>query len=119
SVLAQERSDDASWQLQVFDDGPADAALGQWMAGLGPQVSYERNPDRLGINGNFQRCLDGAGGELVVVMGADDRLLPGYVRTVARAARAYPTAAWFHPRVRVVDAGGRPSRSLADRMKSR
>ncbi len=122
SVLAQRAAapgDEIYRRLQVFDDGPPDPVLADWFGGLGPQVSYERNPERLGINGNFQRCLDRAEGEFVVVLGADDRLLPDYVATIGRAARAYPTAAWFHPRVQVVDAAGRPATSTADRIKAR
>jgi glycosyltransferase involved in cell wall biosynthesis len=115
SVLAQDSPD---WRLTVIDDRAGDDGLGEYLAGLGDaRVRYLRNPVNLGINRNFQRCLEEAEHDLVVVMGSDDRLLAGYVRTVAAAAAAHPHVAWLHPGVRVIDGAGRPSLPLADRVK--
>lgn len=116
SVLTQ---DVEEWSLTVVDDGPVDPVLAGWLAGLDPRVEYVRNENRLGINRNFQRCLELADAPLVELLGADDRLLPSYVRTMAAAADAYPMAAWLHPRVRVIDATGRCAPGLADRVKAR
>lgn len=119
-VLAQ---DSPGWRLQVSDDGPEDPGLQRFFAGLAEQwgadkVGYRRNPRTLGINRNFQRCFDEARGDLVVVLGADDRMLPDYVRTVAAAAAAHPAAAWIQPGVRIIDAAGRTVLPLADRIKA-
>src|SRR5664279_4166137 len=76
SVLAQ---DDKHWRLTVIDDAAAieHGELEQWLAGLGDsRVRYLANPQRLGINRNFQRCADESTAEWVVILGADDRLLP-------------------------------------------
>lgn len=116
SVLDQ---DVDGWALAVLDDGPPDPALADWFAGLGERVAYVRNPERLGINRNFARCLEAASTDLVVVLGSDDRLLPGYVRTMTAAAGAHPDATWLHPRVRVVDSTGAPAAGLQDRIKAR
>ena len=115
SVLAQDSPD---WTLQVFDDGPADAGLASWLTELDPRVSYQRNEPRLGINRNFQRCLDAATGELVVVLGADDRLAPAFVSRMTEAAAAAPDAVMFQPRVEVIDEHGQPAQPLADRLKA-
>lgn len=116
SVLAQ---DDDGWTLAILDDGPEDRALAEWVRGLDGRIAYRRNDPSLGINRNFQACVDRADGDLLVVMGADDRMLPSYVTVMRRAAARHPGAAWFHPRVRVIDADGRPARPLADRIKAR
>ncbi len=116
SVLAQDQDD---WMLTVLDDGPPDAGLAQWFAGLGTRVSYSRNPDRLGINAIDTRCLEVASTELLVVLGADDRMLPDYVRTMTAAADLSPGVAWLHPRVRVVDDAGAAAATLQDRVKDR
>ena len=58
SVLAQ---DDPGWRLTVVDDSGElpDAGLGAWCAGLGDnRVRYLRNARNLGINRNFQRCVE-------------------------------------------------------------
>ena len=138
SVLAQ---DSPTWRLTVIDDGGDPRAAGphpggalhtddeersgaaprieEYLAGLGDgRVRYLRNPRTLGINRNFQRCLDEAGADLVVVLGSDDRLLPDYVRTVVEVAERFPAAAWIHPAVRVIDGSGRPTLPLADRIKA-
>ena len=44
---------------------PVDEALASWAGGLDPRVSYRHNPVRLGINRNFQQCVDLAGAPLV------------------------------------------------------
>jgi hypothetical protein len=52
------------------------------------------------------------------MMGADDVLHPNYASTVSRAIARHPDAAMIQPRVRVIDEHGRPSRPLADRVKT-
>lgn len=119
SVLAQQGT---GWRLQVIDDGPDDPGLARHVAALaqelGPQrVSYRRNPVNLGINRNFQSCFDQAEGDLVVLLGADDRMLPDYVSTVTQAAAQHPDAAWIQPGVRIIDGTGTAVLPLADRIK--
>jgi glycosyltransferase involved in cell wall biosynthesis len=130
SVLGQ---DSSRWRLTVIDDygdpptepgghtgaGSVPEPLPEYLAALGDhRVRYLRNPYNLGINRNFQRCLSEADAELVVLLGADDRLRPDYVRTVLEAAERFPDVAWIHPGVRVIDADGRPALPLADRTKA-
>ena len=119
SVLAQ---DTPRWRLSIFDDGGDSPQLVRYVAAQaerlgGDRVRYERNPRTLGINRNFQRCVDEADADLVILLGADDRLLPGYVRTVATAAARHPQAAWLQPGVRIIDGTGAPVMPLADRIK--
>lgn len=117
SVLAQQ---DPRWRLTVIDDAAAteDGALAGWLSQLGDErVRYLPNPQRLGINRNFQRCLDEATADLVVLLGADDRLLPHFVGRVAELAAAHPDAAFLHTGATVIDERGRPATALADRVK--
>lgn len=117
SVLAQ---DDPNWRLTILDDTgeAADDALADWCAGLSDErVRYLRNPRNLGINRNFQQCVDRAEHELVVIIGNDDLMLPNYVATVRRAHAAHPDAAIIQPGVEVVGADGARARSLVDMSK--
>ncbi|SHK89946.1 glycosyltransferase family 2 protein [Actinacidiphila paucisporea] len=114
SVQAQDGED---WHLTVVDDG-CEPGVPEWFAGLGdPRVSYLRNARSLGVTGNFNRCVQLARAPHVVLMGCDDLMLPGYLRTVRRALRRAPQAAMVQPGVQVVDAAGRPRRSLVDTAK--
>lgn len=114
SVLAQ---DDPNWRLTILDDTgeSADDALADWCAGLDDKrVQYRLNPRNLGINRNFQQCVDRVEHELAVIIGNDDLMLPGYIGTVRRAHAAHPQAAIIQPGVEVVGADGAPARSLVD-----
>ncbi len=114
SVLAQ---DDPNWRLTVVDDTgeTADGALAQWCADLGDErVRYRLNPRNLGINRNFQQCVDLVEQDLAVLVGNDDLMLPGYIGTVRRAHAAHPDVAIVQPGVEVVGADGEPASSLVD-----
>ncbi|TDV50986.1 glycosyl transferase family 2 [Actinophytocola oryzae] len=113
SVVAQE---DPRWRLTVIDDAPGD--LKSFVAELGHEkVRYLPNERRLGINRNFQRCVDEATADLVMLIGADDRLLPDFVSRVHAAAEQHPDAALFHTNAIVIDEHGNPAMPLADRIK--
>jgi glycosyltransferase involved in cell wall biosynthesis len=118
SVRAQT---DQHWRLTVIDDGPAagrDPGLADWLEGHGdPKIRYLRNPERLGINRNFQRCVDESAHELVVLLGADDRLLPDFVARVRAVAAENPFAAFVHTGASVINIEGEPVDPLVDRVK--
>lgn len=121
AVLSVVSQDDPAWRLTVIDDAAAieDGALAEWLAGLGDaRIRYLANPQRLGINRNFQRCSDEATAELVVLLGADDRLLPHFVSRVAEVAALHPAAAWIHSGARVIGDDGGSITPLADRVKA-
>ena len=74
SVLAQE---DPDWRLSVVDDAYPDPSAAAWVADLpDPRVRLIRNASNLGVSGSFQRCLELATEDWVVIMGGDDRMMP-------------------------------------------
>lgn len=115
SVLAS-HSDE--WTLTLLDDGPVDERLATWAGGLGPRVTYRHNPVRLGINRNFQQCLDLADAPLVCLLGADDVMEPSYVGAMVAAAQDDPTVAFLQPEVTVIDTDGKAVVGPADRVKA-
>lgn len=117
SVLAQE---DPDWTLTVVDDGYPGTEVTAFFAGLtDPRVTYLRNATNLGANGNFRRCIELATTELIVLLGADDILLPNYVSTVLAAHRDFPQAAIIQPGVRIIDEKARVVQTLMDTVKRR
>ncbi len=115
SVLAQ---GDPDWRLVVIDDVYPDPEPGRWVAGLGdPRILYRRNAVNLGVGGNFRECVRLVENERAVLMGCDDRMLPGYVERVGELALAHPESAIIQPGVEVIDAEGAVHRPLADRVK--
>lgn len=121
SVQSVINQTDGHWHLTVIDDRaePLGAAsLQDWLSSFGDsRIRFLQNPVRLGINRNFQRCLDESAAELVQVLGADDRLLPDFVERVRHAAQTFPDAALLHTGATIIDADGRPATPLADRIK--
>jgi GT2 family glycosyltransferase len=116
SVLAQTHPD---WRLTVVDDGQ-EAGLPEWFADLGDErVRFTRNVRNLGLTGNFQRCVDLAESEHLVIMGNDDVMLPNYVDTVQKVLAEHPGATMVQPGVEVIDGRGEVTTTLVDQMKRR
>jgi len=114
SILAQ---DDPSWEAVVCDDGPEEG-VEQVVRSFGDgRVRYARNPQNLGMAGNFNRCIDAATTELVTVLHGDDELMPNYTATMRAAAERHPEAAALFCRAQIIDERGEPRFSLTDVVK--
>ncbi len=77
SVLSQSYGD---FELQVFDDGSPDATREIVEAFRDPRLSYSRNETNLGPQGNWNRCLERAGGIYFKLLPHDDLLRPDCLR---------------------------------------
>ncbi|MFI7354538.1 glycosyltransferase family 2 protein [Streptomyces avidinii] len=114
SVLAQ---DGADWRLTVVDDG-REPGVPEWFEQLAdPRVRYLRNDRNLGVTGNFNRCVELAEYEYLVLMGCDDLMHPNYLQVVRAAADREPAAAMIQPGVQVIGTDGLPFDTLGDRTK--
>ncbi len=63
-------------------------AIRQWASRQSLEHSrlrYHVNAARLGLAGNWNACADAAKGDLIVIIGDDDRLMPSFVETLVRA----------------------------------
>lgn len=58
----------------------------------GPPVRYSRNPERLGMVGNWNRSVELTAGDAVLMMGQDDVLLPSACETHMGVLRETPSA---------------------------
>jgi glycosyltransferase involved in cell wall biosynthesis len=115
SVLAQTSPD---FRLIVVDDCYPDPDVGRWFDDLDDsRVEYHRNATNLGVNENFNRVLSLARADHIVFMGCDDLLEPSYVAAVSTALEQHPGAAVVSPGTQVIDASGRPTEPLVDRIK--
>lgn len=117
SVRAQ-TSDD--WRLLVLDDVYPDPEPGEWVRALGdPRITYRRNEVNLGPSRNYSQGVKLVDGEFVVIMGCDDRMLPGYLARVESLLSRYPDADIIQPGVAVINELGDAATSLADSVKRR
>ena len=116
SVLAQEYP---HWRLVVVDDAYPEDGIRQRLEAQGDaRIEYVRNAENIGLARNFSRCLDLVRAPHFVMLGDDDLMHPGYLRSVAARLAAHPEADIVQPGVRVIDEEGRPVLPLADRIKA-
>ncbi len=117
SVLSQTSAD---FRLVVVDDGYPDDTIADWFGALGDdRVEYHRNTVNLGANRNYAKALELATAEHVVVMGADDVMLPNYLQTIGEALALFPDAAVVQCGVDVIDGHGTVVQPMVDRLKKR
>jgi glycosyltransferase involved in cell wall biosynthesis len=95
-----------SLEIVVRDDSAGTLIGDCVLAANDPRVRYLRNPDRLGFEGNFTRCLRDARGELVKFLNDDDRLHEECVARLAAGFASRPEVRLATSRRRVIDASG-------------
>ena len=113
SVFAQSTPD---WTLLISDDAGPEGDLTPWIATLphADKIHYTRQPQNLGIAGNWNACLALARTDLVTLLHADDELEPHYAATMLAAAARHPGASVFFCAATIIDAQSRPVFSFPD-----
>jgi glycosyltransferase involved in cell wall biosynthesis len=89
SALAQTHRD---FELVVLDDASSDESLSVAASFDDPRIRIYHNDQRLGLPGNWNRCLDHARGEYVNLLFQDDLLEPSAIEKLLAALRAVPEA---------------------------
>jgi glycosyltransferase involved in cell wall biosynthesis len=116
SVVAQT---DKNWTLTVLDDCYPSEEPAAWVAKIGdPRIKFIRNPENMGITGNFNQCIKLATQSHMVIMGGDDLMLPSFVESANRNALLHPEAAFIQTGVSVIDHAGANYLPLSDRIKA-
>ena len=93
SVLAQ---DYPNLELVVSDNASTDGTEA-WLAELAeahPNVVVHRNPANIGPTRNFNQARDASRGDLLLWLGDDDVIEPGYVSACAAASRLTRRPCW-------------------------
>ena len=106
SILNQTCQD---FELLVADDGSTDTTLDIVQSFSDPRIQVHRNPERLGIPANWNRCLELAGGEFVCVFHQDDIMLPENLERKVQLLSADETVGFVHSGVETLVEGSAPS----------
>jgi glycosyltransferase involved in cell wall biosynthesis len=96
SVLAQTFDD---FELLIVDDASGDDSANLAASFDDPRVHRLVNPIRLGLVGNWNRCLDLAGGEYVSVFHQDDVMAPDNLREKVAFLDSNASAGFVHSNV--------------------
>jgi glycosyltransferase involved in cell wall biosynthesis len=115
SILNQ---NNPNWRLIVVDDGYPDESIPGWFQSLSDsRIEYQRNPNNLGANGNFQKCLGLLSAEYCLVMGADDLLEPNFVDRIVHCIEENQGISMIHPGVKVIDEHDNEIYTRSDQVK--
>lgn len=115
SVIQQSTRD---WVLHISDDCGSEIGTQELVESYrDDRIHYSRNPVRLGIGGNWNRCLELAETDLVTLLHADDELRPSYVEVMTTTAEQNPEAVAVFSAAEIIGPDGQPHFSLADAVK--
>jgi glycosyltransferase involved in cell wall biosynthesis len=117
SVLQQDPGAE-HMQIEVLDDGSPTvdvAALVKEIAG--ERIVFSKNPEKLGLAGGFNRCIERARGQWVHILHQDDYLLPGFYEHLSAAAQRHPEVSLLATRSFFVDEQGVIT-NVSERLKS-
>lgn len=123
SVLAQSHRD---FRLIVVGGGRSGSEPERYareVAARDSRVGYVEDPDYDDDADAYRTCVGlvtagAAGASIVVIMGADDIMLPNYLQVVADGFAAVPDAAVMAVGVSVIDERGAAARGLGDTVKA-
>lgn len=105
SILDQQG---ASFDLLVCDDRSDDDTLSVVDAAAGDRVRVLVNGERLGLAGNWNRCVAEARTPLVAIVHQDDLLLPGHLERHVGSFQRDPSVGLVASASVVVDDAGKP-----------
>jgi len=103
SVLAQEFRD---FELLIVDDASTDRTR-EVLAGFqDPRIRCVRNPQNIGLVGNWNHSLELARGDYALVFHDDDVMLPGLLRREVEVLKSNPGVVLVHAAAQAIDADG-------------
>ena len=107
------------WRLVICDNCSSHNFAEELVASLADnRVAYFREPARVARAECFNRGIELAETDLVVLLHDDDELLPSYCELMLDAAEQFPEAVAFYCRTRIVGENSRPVVSLRDSLKA-
>lgn len=105
SVLGQQFTD---LEVVVSDDASDDGTVEVCAQYGDPRFRAVRSETRLGLSGNWNRCVELARGEYVILLHADDELLPNYIDVAAKVLDVHEEVGLVHCAAQHIDDGGSP-----------
>jgi len=102
-ILAQQG---VAWELLIVDDRSDDNTPQLVTALAGDRARLEVNSERLGLAGNWNRCLALADTPLVAIFHQDDIMYPGHLAAHAAAFQTDPQLALVASAADLIDAAG-------------
>jgi glycosyltransferase involved in cell wall biosynthesis len=93
SVLAQTYDD---FRILISDNASTDDTAEVVASYRDPRIEYVRGETNLGVVGNYNRLIELAQTELLMLLPDDDRLYPEYLASVVDVMQRYPSVGLVH-----------------------
>lgn len=105
SALAQTYSD---FELIIVDNASTDATpdICQEYVARDSRIRYLQNESNIGINANFDRCVELAAGQYFCWLAHDDEMKPDYLGRCSRILDDRPDVVLVHSLVQIIDEQG-------------
>jgi len=106
SILRQTISD---FELIILDDCSPEPVEEIVLANNDLRIRYHKNKKNVGaydLVDNWNKCLELATGEFIIIMGDDDRLAPDFLAEFQRLIATIPDLNVYHCRSKVIDDDG-------------
>ncbi|MBW4648113.1 MAG: glycosyltransferase [Kastovskya adunca ATA6-11-RM4] len=102
SVLNQTFQD---FELIISDDASTDETpeIVANYAAKDQRIRYFKNPTRVGLFANFNKCIERSSGEYINVLGQDDVMLPKNIEEKVNILDSYPSVGLVASSVEVID----------------
>lgn len=113
--LLQQTSQD--FEILFVDDGSRDDSVAVAQAVCGDRVRIVRNPQPLGLGGNWNRCAELVTTPFFCLAHVDDVYQPGFLARMLAALEANPKGAFAHCRSHALDESGAVVDSPVERFK--
>ena len=106
------------FELLLVDDASEDNSVALAQSFDDPRIRYYRNPTRLGLAANWNRCLALARGDIVTVFHQDDVMAKANLEQKIAFLNRHPTVGFVHSNVLQIDANGQILSRWWDRERS-
>jgi glycosyltransferase involved in cell wall biosynthesis len=96
------------FEVNIVDDCSNDETveIANTYASQDPRIAVHLNPARLGLVGNFNRCVALAHGKYVCVFGQDDVMLPKNIAKKVEVLEANPNIGFVHSNIYEINGAG-------------
>ncbi|MBZ5536893.1 MAG: glycosyltransferase [Acidobacteriia bacterium] len=106
SVLGQTFQD---FELVIVDDRSTDSTVGIIRSFADSRIRFTRNDERLGLPGNWNRCLSLAQGEFICIFHQDDVMQPDNLERKIQLLSSDPSVGFVHSAAEMIVEPSAPS----------
>ena len=83
AVESVRRQSSPDWEIVIADNASTEDIAGYVASLDDPRIVFVRSDEPLPVTANWNAAIDASSGDMVIMLGDDDALLPGYLEAIA------------------------------------